>query len=166
MFFSFSRDFLCAVSRFRSILYSERCAHICLAPSQNSNVWRPNIHVWIHFEPIFSLRVHGWILTTVSQLAGGCSGCRRKRQLSFLYNRFLVVYILMWRRPQLAISGELKPLSPANINKPELFCSSAATLARFFHVEIFWLVDESNSKFTRHIACCAWSAVEWITHQV
>ena len=37
--------------RFRSILYSERCAHICLAPSQNSNLWRPNIHVWIHFEP-------------------------------------------------------------------------------------------------------------------
>ena len=40
--------------------------HICLAPSQNSNVWRPNIHVWTHFEPIFSLRVHGWIQTTVS----------------------------------------------------------------------------------------------------
>ena len=52
--------------RFRSILYTERCAHICLAPSQNSNVWRPNIHVWTHFEPIFSLRVHGWIQTTVS----------------------------------------------------------------------------------------------------
>ena len=68
--------------RFRSILYSERCAHICLAPSQNSNVWRPNIHVWTHFEPIFSLRVHGWIQTTVSQLAG-VRGCRRKRQLSF-----------------------------------------------------------------------------------
>ena len=86
--------------RFRSILYSERCAHICLAPSQNSNVWRPNIHVWTHFEPIFSLRVHGWIQTTVSQLAG-VRGCRRKRQLSFLYN----VFILMYRRPQLAIFG-------------------------------------------------------------
>ena len=68
--------------RFRSIVYSERCAHICLAPSQNSNVWRPNIHVWTHFEPIFSLRVHGWIQTTVTQLVGVC-GCRRKRQLSF-----------------------------------------------------------------------------------
>ena len=68
--------------RFRSILYSERCAHICLAPSQNWNVWRRNIHVWTHFEPIFSLRVHGWIQTTVTQLAGVC-GCRRKRQLSF-----------------------------------------------------------------------------------
>ena len=86
--------------RFRSILYSERCAHICLAPSQNSNVWRPNIHVWTHFEPIFSLRVHGWIQTTVSQLAG-VRGCRRKRQLSFLYN----VFILMYRRPQLAVFG-------------------------------------------------------------
>ena len=59
----------------------------CLALSQNSNVWPPNIHVWTHFEPIFPLRVHGWVQTTVSQLAGE-RGCRRKRQL-------LVVYILM-----------------------------------------------------------------------
>ena len=73
--------------RFRSILYSEWCAHICLAPSQNSNVWRPNIHVWTHFEPIFLLRVQGWIQTTVSQLAG-VRGCRQKRQLSFLNNVF------------------------------------------------------------------------------
>ena len=73
------------------------CPHL---PSQNSNVWRPNIHVWTHFEPIFSLRVHGWIQTTVSQLAG-VRGCRRKRQLSFLYN----VFILMYRRPQLPIFG-------------------------------------------------------------
>ena len=38
--------------RFRSILYSERCAQICLAPSQNLNVWRPNIRVfflWTYF---------------------------------------------------------------------------------------------------------------------
>ena len=68
--------------RFRLIPNSERGALICLASSQNSNVWRPNIHVWTHFEPIFSLRVHGWIQTTVSQLAG-VRGCRRKRQLSF-----------------------------------------------------------------------------------
>ena len=58
--------------RFRSTLYIERCAHICLASSRNLNVWRPNIHVWIHFEPIFSLRVHDWIQTTLSQLAGVC----------------------------------------------------------------------------------------------
>ena len=57
-----------------------------------------------------------------------------------------------------AFSGEL--------HKPGPFCSSAATLARFFHVEIFWLVGESNTKFARHIACCAWSAVKWITRQV
>ena len=68
--------------RFRSIPNSERCAHISLASSQNSNVWRPNIHVWTHFEPIFSLRAHGWIQTTVTQLAG-LRGYRRKRQLSF-----------------------------------------------------------------------------------
>ena len=34
------------------------------------------------FEPIVSLRVHGWIQTTVSQLEG-VRGCRRKIQLSF-----------------------------------------------------------------------------------
>ena len=37
-----ARDFLCAVSG----VGRERCAHICLAPSQNPNVWRSNIHVW------------------------------------------------------------------------------------------------------------------------
>ena len=30
-----------------------------------------------------------------------------------------------------------EPLSPANFHKPGPFCSSATTLARFFHVEIF-----------------------------
>ena len=66
--------------RFRSILYSERCAQMCLAPSQNLNVWRPNIRVFFFFEPIFSFRVHDWIQTTVSQLAGvdvaGRDSCR------------------------------------------------------------------------------------------
>ena len=149
--------------RFRSILYSERCAHICLAPSQNLNVWRQNIHVWTHFESISSLRIHGWIQTTVSQIAG-VRGCCRKRQLSFLYN----VFILMQRGrgPQLAISVESEPLSPANFHKPGPFCSSATTLGRFFRIEIFWLVGESNTKFARHIACCAWSAVKWVTRQV
>ena len=78
--------------RFRSILYSERCAHICLAPSQNSNVWWPNIHVWTNFEPIFSLLVHDWIQTTVTQLAV-VGGCRRKRQLSiFTIGCWLFIY--------------------------------------------------------------------------
>ena len=49
---------------------------------------------------------------------------------------------------------------------PGPFCSSAATLARFFWVEIFSLVGESNTKFARHIACCAWWAVKWVTRQV
>ena len=87
--------------RFRSILYSERCAHICLAPSQNWNVWRPNIHVWTHFVLIFSLRVHGWIQTTVLQLAG-VRGCRRKRRLSFLYS--LHCRRFLWARNLLAKS--------------------------------------------------------------
>ena len=112
--------------QFRSILYSERCAQICLAPCQNLNVWRPNISVF------FSLNLFSPYVATigsrrrVSQLAG-VRGCRRKRLSSFLYN----VFLLMWRRPQLAISVESEPLSPANFT----FCSSASSLARFFHVE-------------------------------
>ena len=59
LFNSFWRNVVKQVTRsccpcfwFRSILYSERCAHICLAPSQNSNVWRPNIFM---FEPTLNL---------------------------------------------------------------------------------------------------------------
>ena len=48
-----------------------------------------------------------------------------------------------------------EPLSPANFHKPGPFCSSATTLARFFHVEIFLLVGESSTKFARRISCCA-----------
>ena len=36
----------------------------------------------------------------------------------------------------------------------------------FIHEEIFWLVDECNTEFACHVACCAWSAVKWITHHV
>ena len=97
---TFDARFPISAFQFRSTLYTEWCAHICIALFQHLNVWRPNIHVWTHFEPIFSLRVHGWIQTTVSQLVG-VRGCRRKRQLSFLYN----VFMLMYRRPQLAIFG-------------------------------------------------------------
>ena len=39
----------------------------------------------------------------------------------------------------------LTPFSGDSL-KPIPFCSSAATLARFFHVEIFKLVDESNNQ--------------------
>ena len=86
-----ARDFLCAVSGFgQFFIVSNVPSYFCLAPSQNSNVWRPNIHVWTHFEPISSLRVHGWIQKTVSQLVGA-RGCRRKRQLSFLYNVFILM---------------------------------------------------------------------------
>ena len=135
----------------RSILYSERCAHICLAPSQNSNVWQPNIPVWTHFEPIFSLRVHGWIQTTVSVQLAGVRGCRRKRQLSFLYN----VFILMYRRPQLAIFG--------TAFFGELPQAWTVLLFGSYSGQIF---PRSNTKFARHIACCAWSEVKWITSQV
>ena len=50
-------------------------------------------------------------------------------------------------------SIESEPLSPPSAHKPGPFCSSAATLARFFHIEIScrWLVGESNNKFARHI---------------
>ena len=116
--------------QFRSILYSERCAQICLAPSQNLNVCRPKISV------LFSLNLFSRYVSTigsrrrVSQLAG-VRGCRRKRLLSFLYNVFFTdvakTSIINFGRVGTAFSGEL--------HQPGPFCSSAASLARFFHVE-------------------------------
>ena len=72
-----AREFWCAVSGFGQCLIVSgvpaltkfKCLaakHSCLNP------------LWTYF----SLRVHGWIQTTVSQLAG-VRGFRRKRQLSF-----------------------------------------------------------------------------------
>ena len=146
--------------RFRSILYSERSAQICLAPSQNLNVWRPNIRVfflWTYF------------LVTCPRLdpndgitARGCAWMSPEETVVVFVQCFSIdvakTSISNFGRVGTAFSGEL--------HKPGPFCSSAATLARFFHVEIFWLVGESNTKFARHIACCAWSAVKWITRQV
>ena len=134
--------------RFRSILYSERCAHICLAPSQNSNVWRPNIHVWTHFEPIFSLRVHGWIQTTVSQLAG-VRGCRRTRQLSFFaIGCWLFIY---WCREDVnkQFSSSRNRFLQRTPTRQDRFA-----LRQLLWPEIFWLVDESNNKFARHRLLC------------
>ena len=101
--------------RFRSIFYSERCAYICLAPSQNSTVW-----------PMFDGQKHSclnplwtYFLVTsprlgvnyaVSQLPG-VRGCHQKRQLSFLYNVFILMLaktpISNFRRVGTAFSGEL-----------------------------------------------------------
>ena len=146
-----ARDFWWAVSGFGQFFIVSGVLKNCLAPSQNSNVWPPNIHVWTHFEHIFPSSVHGWIQKTVSQLAGE-RVCRGKRQLSFKVVGCLYT--------------DVGTASPANSHKPGPFYSSAATLARFFHVEIFCLVDESNFKFARHIAFCAWSAVKLFTRQV
>ena len=66
--------------------------------------------------------------------------------------------MMNFRRVGTAFSGEL-PQAKAIL----LFSSYSDQI---FHAEIFWLVDESNTKFARHIACCAWSAVKWITRQV
>ena len=78
-----------------------------------------------------------WIQTTVSQLAG-VRGCRRK---IYMYNDVAKTSTSSFRRVGTSFSGKL------NSHKLGPFCSSAATLARLFHVEIFWLVDESNTKF-------------------
>ena len=68
----------------RSILYSEWCAHICLASSQNSVVWRPKN---VMFEPILSIFSDGitarWFAWTSPE------------ETVVVYNRLLVVYILI-----------------------------------------------------------------------
>ena len=118
---------------------------------------------------MFSLRVHVWIQTTASQFEG-LRGRRRKRQLSFTL--VIVVYSFVGRLYSDVAKTTLNNFRPVGTAfsgespKPGLFCSSAATVARFFHVEIFWLVGESNTKFARHIPCCAWSAIKWITRSV
>ena len=118
--------------QFRSILYSERCAQICLAPSQNLNVWRPNISVFFQFEPIFSLRGHDWIQTT-GITARGCAWMLPEETVVVFVQCFSIdvakTSISNFGRVGTAFSGEL--------HKPGPFCSSAATLARFFQVEIF-----------------------------
>ena len=151
--------------RFRSILYSERCAHICLAPSQNSNVWRPNIHVWTHFEPIFSLRVHGWIQTTVSQLVG-VRGCRRKRRLSFFAIGCL--FFIYW------CSEDLNKQFPPSWNR--VLRQTPTSLDPFALRQLLWPDYSTYKSFDSSpkvipslrvvIACFAWSAVKWITRQV
>ena len=59
------------------------------------------------------------------------------------------------RRPQWAIFVHSEPPTLAILANQYRFCSSAATLARFFHLGTFCPVRESNTKFTRCIACCA-----------
>ena len=76
---------------------------------------------------------------TVSQLAG-LGGFRRERQLSLtiierltrgccLYTYVAKTTMSSFRRVGTAFSGDSRTPGP--------FCSSAATLARFLHVEIF-----------------------------
>ena len=100
--------------RFRSILYSEWCAHICLTPSQNSNFWRPNINVWTHFEPIFR-----YVSTVGSKRryhnSRVCVDVARRDSCRF--GTMFLYWCSEDRRPQLAISFESEPLSPANFHK-------------------------------------------------
>ena len=68
----------------RSILYSERCAYICLAPSQNSIVWRLK-HVM--YEPILNLFLDGIIARGFAWTS--------PEETVVVCNRLLVVYILI-----------------------------------------------------------------------
>ena len=81
-------------------------------------------HLWTHLEPIFSLRVHVWIQTTLSLLAGLRKRCR-KRTLSFTIvwstrSGWLWCsedhYELLW-----AIFVESEPLSRATLASQDCF---------------------------------------------
>ena len=50
---------------------------------------------------------------------------------------FLQCFYTNVAKTSISNSVESEPLSPANFHKPGLLCSSAATRARFLHVEIF-----------------------------
>ena len=143
--------------RFRSVLYSERCAHICLALSQNSNVWRPTR---LCLNPLWT-----YFLVTCPRLnlndgitARGCAWMSPEEAVvvfvQCFYTDVAKTSISNFQR----VGTALLRRTSTSQNRPEP--------ARFFHVGIFWVVDKSNTKFERHIACRAWSAVKWITRQV
>ena len=127
-----ARDFLCAVSSFGQFLIVSGVPTFIQRPLKIKMFGGQTFM----FEPTLSL--FSCYVSTVgtkrryhsSRVGMDVTG---RDNWSFLYN----VFKLMQRRPQLAISVESEPLSPANFQKPGPFCSSAATLARFFHVEIF-----------------------------
>ena len=115
--------------RFRSILYSEQCAQICLAPSRNLNVWRPNIRVFF---------LGNYFLVTCPGLdpndgitARGCAWMSPEETVVVFVQCFSIdvakTSISNFGRVGTAFSGE--------IHKPGPFCSSSATLAGFFHAE-------------------------------
>ena len=116
--------------QFRSILYSERCAQICLAPSQNLNVWRPNISVFFQFEPIFSLRGHDWIQTT-GITARGCAWMSPEETVVV----FVQCFSTDVAKTSISNFGRVGTTFSCELHEPGPFCSSATTLARFFHVE-------------------------------
>ena len=149
--------------RFRSILYSERCAkklssalskfkylaakHSCLNP------------LWTYFpvtcprmDPNHGITARGWACMSAEEtvVVLGCwlfiYWCSEdlNEEFSLSRNRF---------------SGEL-PQARTTIL---LFSSYSGQI---FPVEIFCLVDESNFEFARHNACYAWSAVTLFTRQV
>ena len=127
-----ARDFLCAVSGFGQFFivsgvptFVQRPLKIQMFGGQTF-MFEPTLNLFSRYVSTVGSkrRYHS---SRVCMNVTGRDSCR------FLYN----VFILMQRTPQLAISGESEPLSPANFHKPGPFCSSTATLARFFHVEIF-----------------------------
>ena len=149
--------------RFRSILYGEQCAQICQICLSKFKCLAAK-HSCCFF-------LGNYFLVTCPRLdpndgitARGCAWMSPEETVVVFVQCFSIdvakTSISNFGRAGTAFSDKLHKTGP--------FCSSAATLARFFHVEfeISWLVGESNTKFARHIACCAWSAVKWITRQV
>ena len=141
--------------RFRSILYSERCAHICLAPYQNSNVWRPNIYVWTHLKPIsrYTSTVGSKRRYHSSRMCvdvAGRDSCRFNT-IGCLHTYVAKTSISSFHRVGTAF--------PADSLKPGQFCSSAATLvtslARLFHDKLrTTFVDESKDLCTSYRLLC------------
>ena len=130
--------------------------------SFSRNVFRSEtVHLLLRII-LESFKLHYFFLTSITCdpndgiTARGCAGMSPKETV--------VVFVQCFYTDlgKTSISNFLRvgtAFSSANFLKPGPFCSSAATLARFFRVEIVCFVGESNTKFARHIACCACSAV-------
>ena len=132
----------------------------CLAPSQNSNAWPPNIHIWTTLS-LFSRYVstdgskRRYHSSRVSVVVAGRDSCW---------------FFIYWCSEDLneEFSSSQNLFLRRTPTSQDHFALQHLLWPDYLHVEISWswLVAETNTKFARHIACCAWSAVKWITRQV
>ena len=124
-----ARDFLCEVSGFGQFFIVSGVPTFVYHPlkiqmfSSQTFMFEPTLNLFSHYVSTVGSRPRYHSSRVCVDVAGRDS-CR-----------FCTMYLHLCTEDLNQQFSE--PLSPANFHKPGPFCSSAATLARFFHVEIF-----------------------------